>query len=47
MRWTGTAEPLRLRAIYLSGDLDTYSDFHVQQDQQRLYRENEWQLVLK
>ena len=49
MHWTReTAEALlRLRAIYLSGDLNTYWDFHVQQDQQRLYRENEWQLVLK
>ncbi len=49
MRWTReTAEALlRLRAIYLSGDLNTYWDFHVQQDQHRLYRKTEWQLVLK
>jgi len=39
MRWTPqTAEALlRLRAIYLSGDLDAYWEFHIQQDQQRLY----------
>lgn len=39
MRWTPeTAEALlRLRAIYLSGDLDAYWDFHIQQDQRRLY----------
>ena len=45
MRWTHeTAEALlRLRAIYLSGDLDTYWEFHIQQDQQRLYPP--WQIV--
>jgi hypothetical protein len=39
MRWTPeTAEALlRLRAIYLSGDLDAYWGFHIQQDQRRLY----------
>ena len=39
MRWTpATAEALlRLRAIYLSGDLDAYWEFHIQQDQRRLY----------
>lgn len=39
MRWTQqTAEALlRLRAFHLSGDLDDYWEFHIQQDQQRLY----------
>jgi len=39
MRWTPqTAEALlRLRAVYLSGDLDAYWEFHIQQDQRRLY----------
>jgi hypothetical protein len=39
MRWTQeTAEPLlRLRALHLSGDLDSYWDYHVKCDQQRLY----------
>lgn len=39
MRWTPPmAEAiLRLRAIYLSADFDQYWDFHVQQDQHRLY----------
>ena len=39
MRWTlETAEALlRLRAIYLSGDLNAYWEFHIQQDQRRLY----------
>jgi hypothetical protein len=47
MRWTPqTAEALlRLRAVYLSGDLDDYWQFHIKQDQQRLYPA--WQLVLK
>jgi hypothetical protein len=39
MRWT---EPMaeaivQLRAIYLSGDFDRYWEFHIAQDQQRLY----------
>ena len=39
MRWTeAMAEAVvKLRAIYLSGDFDGYWDFHIQQDQQRLY----------
>jgi len=39
MRWTPeTAEALlRLRAVYLSGDLDDYWEFHIKQDQRRLY----------
>ena len=28
---------VKLRAIYLSGDFDRYWEFHIQQDQQRLY----------
>ncbi len=49
MRWTPeTAEALlRLRAVYLSGDLDAYWESHIKRDQQRLYRRNEWELVLK
>jgi hypothetical protein len=39
MRWT---EPMaeaivQLRAIYLSGDFDLYWQFHIEQDQRRLY----------
>jgi hypothetical protein len=47
MRWTPeTAEALlRLRAIHLSGDFDTYWEFHVNRDQQRLYPP--WQVVLE
>jgi hypothetical protein len=47
MRWTPeTAEAmLKLRAIHLSGDIDSYWEFHVEHDQQRLYPP--WQVVLK
>jgi hypothetical protein len=31
-----------MRAVYLSRDLDEYWDYHVSQDQQRLYPENRW-----
>ena len=39
MRWT---EPMaeaivQLRAVYLSGDFDRYWQFHIEQDQRRLY----------
>jgi len=39
MRWTqaGAEAMLRLRAIHLSGDLEEYWDFHVRQDQLRLF----------
>ena len=39
MRWTPQmAEAIvQLRAIYLSGDLDRYWQFHIDQDQRRLY----------
>ena len=44
MRWTelmGEAM-LRMRAVYLSGDFEAYWDFHVDQEQSRLYRRNTW-----
>jgi len=39
MRWTEQmAEAIvQLRAIYLSGDFDRYWQFHIDQDQRRLY----------
>ncbi len=39
MRWTAPmAEAIvQLRAIYLSGDFDPYWEFHIAQDQRRLY----------
>jgi hypothetical protein len=49
MRWTiPTAEALlKLRAAHLSGDLNDYWEHHIKHDQQRLYRKDSWQLVLK
>jgi hypothetical protein len=47
MRWTPEmAEPmLKLRALHLSGDFDEYWDFHIAQDQQRLYKKGAWRVV--
>ncbi len=49
MRWTiETAEALlRLRAAHLSGDYDNYWEHHIAADQARLYRKDDWQVVLK
>lgn len=49
MRWTiETAEAvLRLRAAHLSHDFNDYWEHHIRADQQRLYRENSWQVVPK
>jgi hypothetical protein len=49
MRWTPTTAEslLKLRAAHLSGDLPDYWEHHIQADQQRLYRSDSWQLVLK
>jgi hypothetical protein len=49
MRWTPTmAEAmLKLRAVYLSDDSDAYWEWHIQQDQQRLYDQRSWQVVRK
>jgi hypothetical protein len=47
MRWTEQmAEAVvQLRAIYLSGDFDAYWEFHIEQDQHRLY--TGWTVVPK
>jgi hypothetical protein len=47
MRWgQDLAEAMvKMRALYLSRDLDEYWDYHVSQDQQRLYPENRWKLT--
>lgn len=49
MRWTiETAEALlRLRAAHLSGDYDNYWEHHIAADQARLYRKDDWEVVLK
>ena len=46
MRWSpAMAEAmLRLRAIYLSGDWDEYWEWHITQDQERLYRTPPWRV---
>jgi len=48
MRWTeAMAEAIvQLRAIYLSGDFDLYWQFHIEQDQRRLYPAD-WSVVPK
>ena len=48
MRWTeAMAEAIvKLRAVYLSGDFDSYWPFHVDQDQRRLHPPN-WTVVPK
>jgi len=48
MRWT---EPMaeaivQLRAAYLSGDFEAYWDFHIRQDQARLYPKGRWHPVV-
>jgi hypothetical protein len=48
MRWTEEmAEAIvQLRAVYLSGDFDTYWSFHIEMDQNRLYPDL-WSVVPK
>jgi hypothetical protein len=48
MRWTEQmAEAIiQLRAVYLSGDFDQYWQFHIDEDQKRLYPAA-WRVVLK
>ena len=49
MRWTESmAEAIvKLRAIYLSGDFDSYWAFHITHDQRRLYPPGRWTVVVK
>jgi hypothetical protein len=49
MRWCENgAEPmLKMRAVYLSGDLDEYFALHIQLDQERLYPNSVRELVAK
>src|SRR5215471_8847446 len=44
MRWTlSMAEAVvKVRALYLSGDFNTYWGFHIREDQQRLYPPERW-----
>lgn len=49
MRWSlpGAEAMIRLRSLYLSGDLDDYWDFHLEQEQRRLYPTGRWVVVEK
>ena len=49
MRWTPSmAEAIvKLRSLYLSGDLEDYWPFHIAQDQLRLHPPGFWSVVLK
>jgi len=49
MRWgeEGAEAVLQLRAVYLSGDLDTYWEFHQVQEQLRLHPPGAWEPVEK
>jgi hypothetical protein len=47
MRWSleGAEAMIQLRSLYLSGDLDDYWDFHLEQEHRRLYPSGPWEVV--
>jgi hypothetical protein len=47
MRWSlpGAEAMIQLRSLYLSGDLDDYWDFHLEQEHRRLYPPGRWEVV--
>ena len=49
MRWSlaGAEAMIRLRSLYLSGDLDDYWDFHLEQEHRRLYPPGHWEVFAK
>ena len=49
MRWSleGGEAMIRLRSLYLSGDLDDYWDFHLAEESRRLYPPGHWEVVEK
>lgn len=49
MRWSleGGEAMIRLRSLYLSGDLDEYWDFHLAEESRRLYPTRRWEVVVK
>jgi hypothetical protein len=49
MRWSlpGAEAMIQLRSLYLSGDLDDYWDFHLEQEHRRLYPPGHWEVVEK
>jgi hypothetical protein len=49
MRWSlhGAQAMIQLRALYLSDDLEDYWDFHLEQEQRRLYPPGRWEACEK
>lgn len=49
MRWSlaGAEAMIQLRSVYLSGDFDDYWEFHLEQEQRRLYPPGRWEVVEK
>ena len=49
MRWSlsGGDAMIRLRSLYLSGDLDDYWEFHLTEESRRLYPPGRWEVVGK
>jgi hypothetical protein len=49
MRWSlqGAEAMIRMRSLYLSGDFEDYWDFHLEQEQRRLYPPGRWEVVEK
>jgi hypothetical protein len=49
MRWglAGAEAMIRLRSLYLSGDLDDYWDFHLEQVHRRLHPPGRWEVLEK
>jgi hypothetical protein len=47
MRWSleGAEAMIQLRSLYVSGDLDDYWDFHLEQEPRRLYPPGRWEVV--
>jgi len=45
MRWSsdGAEAMVKMRAVYLSGDFEEYWDWHIAQDQERLYPKTRWE----
>jgi len=47
MRWSlqGAEAMIQLRSLHLSGDLEDYWDFHLEQEHRRLYPQGRWEVV--
>lgn len=49
MRWSleGAEAMIQMRSLYLSGDLNDYWNFHLEQEPRRLYPPGRWEVVQK